>query len=105
MENDWDVVRNDRGWERRSRHGHVAHHAVVRLGGSSACLDHRADRRKADPLRPAQNGMPDGIDDVTTGSIGSTGYRGEYTIRKSVLQSSPHTVCVIRDNGVQIGDC
>ena len=49
--------------------------------------------------------MPAGLDEMTTGSIGRTGYRGEYTIRKSVLQSSPQTVCVIRDNGVRIGDC
>ena len=91
--------------ERQCWYGHFAHRAVVWLGGYSACLDHRTDRRKADPVHLTRSGTPDGIDDVTTGSIGSTGYRGQYTIRQSVLQSSPHTVCVIRDNGVQIGDC
>ena len=31
--------------------------------------------------------------------------RGAYTIRKSVLQSSPDSVCIIRDNGLRSGDC
>lgn len=43
-----------------------------------------------------------GIDTMTTGSVG---YNGNYTIRRSVLQSSPNSVCIIRDNGTRIGDC
>jgi hypothetical protein len=42
------------------------------------------------------------IDSMSTGSIG----RGEaYTIRRSVLQSSPDAVCVIRSDGARSGDC
>lgn len=43
-----------------------------------------------------------GIDYTQTGSVG---YKGSYTIRKSVLQGSAGAVCVIRDNGTRSGDC
>lgn len=43
-----------------------------------------------------------GLDLTTTGSIG---YSGSYTLRRSVLQKLPSSVCVIRDNGVRSGDC
>jgi hypothetical protein len=106
MENDWDVVRNDRGWSSDSAGMGILR--ITLLFGSAAIalaliIAPIAERQTRSYL--ARSGAPDGIDDVTTGGIGSTGYRGQYTIRQSVLQSSPHTVCVIRDNGVQIGDC
>ena len=53
----------------------------------------------------AQDGGPVGVDTMTTGSIRSGGYRDRYTIHKSVLQSSPEAVCVIRADGSRIGDC
>ncbi len=43
-----------------------------------------------------------GVDYMETGSIG---YNGSYTIRKSVLQGSPGSICVLRDNGTRSGDC
>ena len=43
-----------------------------------------------------------GIDYTQTGSIG---YKGSYTIRRSVLQGSAGSICVIRDNGTRSGDC
>lgn len=55
--------------------------------------------RKAMSIARAGN-----IDPVTTGSIqkapGST-----YTIRRSVLQDTPDSVCIIRANGASDGDC
>lgn len=51
--------------------------------------------------RTAANAFP-GIDMTTTGSIG---YRGTYTVRKSVLQSSPDSVCIILDDGRRRGEC
>jgi hypothetical protein len=105
MENEWDVVRNDR-WPAGSTGMGLLR--VTLLFGSAAIalaliIAPIAERRTRSYL--AQGGSPAGIDEMSTGSIGSTGYRGEYTIRQSVLQSSPHTVCVIRDNGQRIGDC
>ena len=42
------------------------------------------------------------LDRMTTSS---TSYRGGYTIRRSVLQNTPQSVCIIRDNGTRAGDC
>jgi hypothetical protein len=105
MENEWDVVRNDRGWTGGAGMGVLR---ITLLFASAAValaliVAPIAERQTRSDL--AQNGMPAGLDEMSTGSIGSSGYRGEYTIRKSVLQASPQTVCVIRDNGVRIGDC
>lgn len=43
-----------------------------------------------------------GLDMTSTGSIG---YNGTYTVRRSVLQRSPDSICVIRDDGRRLGDC
>ncbi len=58
------------------------------------------DNRFADYM--ADSGYPQGIDRTATGSIG---YPGSYVMRRSVLQSSPTSVCIIRDNGARSGDC
>ncbi|TIU59831.1 MAG: hypothetical protein E5W25_32140, partial [Mesorhizobium sp.] len=56
-----------------------------------------------------QSGRADfagGLDTMSTGSIGNTGPIGRtYTLRRSVLQPLPSSVCVIRDNGKRSGDC
>ncbi|MDN2566506.1 hypothetical protein N1F89_09750 [Aquibium sp. A9E412] len=46
---------------------------------------------------------PLGLDSMATGSVGKDG--SVYTIRRSVLQRSPSSVCIIRDNGTRSGDC
>jgi hypothetical protein len=43
-----------------------------------------------------------GLDMTSTGSIGGT---TSYTIRRSVLQSSPDAVCIIGSDGARSGDC
>ncbi len=59
--------------------------------------------------RQAQSLMargPVGLDTMSTGSINPAGRGGgSYTIRRSVLQSSPQSVCIIRKNGLRTGDC
>jgi hypothetical protein len=106
MENEWDVVRNDRGWPTGGTGMGVLRIALL-FGSAAVALALILAPIAESQVRSlvAQDGAPAGLDEMTTGSIGSTGYRGEYTIRQSVLQSSPQTVCVIRDNGVRIGDC
>lgn len=44
----------------------------------------------------------DGLDFMSTGSIGAD---RSYTVRRSVLQSTPESVCIIRANGARSGDC
>lgn len=50
----------------------------------------------------SRSAMSPGIDFMTTSS---TRYRGTYTEHRSVLQPSPSSVCIIRDNGMRSGDC
>lgn len=55
----------------------------------------------------AQSFLGEELDLTSTGSVRPAVSRsGErYTIRRSVLQSSPSAICVIRANGAQAGDC
>ena len=50
----------------------------------------------------AQRGMSAELDRIATGS---TSRSGEYTIRRSVLQTSPTAVCIISKDGRQSGEC
>jgi hypothetical protein len=43
-----------------------------------------------------------GLDQISTGSISKS---NAYVIRKSVLQRSPNSICVIRADGGKSGDC
>ena len=50
-----------------------------------------------------------GIDQVVTGSVEQAQPSGQgtvrYTIRRSVLQSSPNATCKIYEDGRRVGDC
>jgi hypothetical protein len=50
----------------------------------------------------AARGMAVELDQTATGSISK---QGQYTVRRSVLQSSNSAVCVIRENGGRSGEC
>jgi hypothetical protein len=50
----------------------------------------------------AKRGVSQGLDGTATGSILKK--RG-YTVRRSVLQGGPSSVCIISDNGAQSGKC
>ncbi len=47
----------------------------------------------------------DGLDRMSTGSVPAAGSPSNYTIRRSVLQPTPQSVCIIRGNGMRTGDC
>lgn len=48
---------------------------------------------------------PDGYDNIITGSIPARNSGKTYTIRKSVLQDTPDSICIIQRNGLKTGDC
>jgi hypothetical protein len=50
----------------------------------------------------AARGVALELDQTATGSISKS---GKYTLRRSVLQSSRDSVCVIRSNGGKSGEC
>lgn len=54
--------------------------------------------------RLVYSSYPAGVDMMPTGTVGQRG-SGAYTIRRSVLQPSPNSVCIIRENGMRTGDC
>lgn len=104
MRNHWDDAST--GWNRALGGAGMGALRITLLFGSAAVamaliLAPIADRH-ASSYRSPQQAMTPGIDFTTTGSIG---YRGTYTERRSVLQPSPQSVCVIRDNGTRSGDC
>jgi hypothetical protein len=100
-EAEWQSIRGDRG----AIFG-IAGMGVLRitlLFGSAAVALALIIAPIADSqTRQFVQGGPDGVDRMTTGSV-PTG--GGYTIRRSVLQSSPNAICIIRDNGVRSGNC
>ncbi|GAB1580074.1 MULTISPECIES: hypothetical protein [Phyllobacteriaceae] len=50
----------------------------------------------------SQSLFPDGVDSISTGSIRQS---RAYTVRKSVLQTSPEAICIIQPDGSKNGDC
>jgi hypothetical protein len=50
----------------------------------------------------AARGVAVELDQTATGSIPQS---GQYTVRRSVLQSSSSAVCIIRRNGGRSGEC
>ena len=103
-DDEWDLARNDRS-SRFSNAGMGAVRVALLFGSAAIALALIAVPMLDGEPRSysAQSGtLPEGVDPVSTGSIG---YGGRYTLRKSVLQPSPDSVCVIRDNGMRSGDC
>jgi hypothetical protein len=107
LDRDWDSIRPDRSFS--AVHAGMGILRITLLFGSAAV----ALALIATPLldsrtRSARDHFVGGLDGMSTGSVGSTrsiGHRGTYTLRKSVLQPLPSSVCVIRDNGKRSGDC
>ena len=54
--------------------------------------------------RMAYSSYTSRLDTMATGTVGPRG-SGTYTVRRSVLQPSPSSVCIIRSNGMRTGDC
>lgn len=52
--------------------------------------------------RLAQGSISNGLDFISTGTARSG---NGYTVRRSVLQPHPRSVCIIRDSGARSGDC
>ena len=102
MEDDW---RAERGEQRETgvMQGWSPIHVALMFGAAAVAmalfLTPVFDRGTEGYLASADN-----LDRMTTGSTPRRG-RQVYTIRKSVLQASPDSVCVIRANGMRHGDC
>lgn len=96
-ENDWDGGRAARAFAS----GGVSVLRVTLLFGSAAVAFALILTPMAENFSRSKE-SPFGIDTMQTGSISR---HDSYTIRKSVLQPSPSSICVIRSNGQRAGDC
>lgn len=114
LDRDWDSIRPDRSF---AVHAGMGILRITLLFGSAVValaliatplLDSRTR------LQTARDHFAGGLDGMSTGSIGSPGsvgstgsigHRGTYTLRRSVLQPLPSSVCVIRGDGKRSGDC
>ncbi|SJM32083.1 hypothetical protein [Mesorhizobium delmotii] len=113
LDRDWESIRPDRSFS--AVHAGIGILRITLLFGSAAV----ALALIATPLldsrtRSARDHFAGGLDGMSTGSVGSTasigstgsiGRRVTYTLRRSVLQPLPSSICVIRDNGKRSGDC
>ena len=104
-EKEWDAVRGEEpGFGASAGMGALR---VALLFGSAAValaliVAPIASRHTAAQLAGFAGAAGTRVDRQTTGSIG---YSGSYVVRRSVLQGSASSVCVIRDNGTRSGDC
>lgn len=102
LDDDWDAIRPQR-YSRAVDAGMGLLRITLLFGSAAIALALIAvplldnDSRQ----QTARNGFI-GVDNTTTGSISRT---STYTVRRSVLQPTPDSVCVISANGLRSGDC
>ncbi len=100
LEKDWDSIRPDRGFRAADAGmGILRITLLVRLGRGGAGPDRDT---VLDSRSQSARDSFGGLDAMSTGSIG---HRDTYTLRRSVLQPMPSSVCIIRNDGTRSGDC
>jgi hypothetical protein len=99
---EWDLIRPERSSPVvRARAGILR--VALLFGFVAIALTLFATPFLADRTRPLLNQVRfDGLDYTATGSISRN---SSYTLRRSVLQDTPQSVCVINDNGLRSGQC
>lgn len=99
LERDWDSIRPDRF--RAVEAGMGVLRVTLLFGSAAVALALVATPFLDSQTRSSRNFAVD-LDMTTTGSIGHT---STYTMRRSVLQPLPTSVCIIRSDGRASGDC
>ena len=104
-EESWDQIRNDRGW-RLGATGIGLLRATLLFGSAAVALAlilvPIMDDLSSGQVAQSGQDFPLDLDMTSTGSVEPG---GAYTVRRSVLQPSPDSVCFIRANGARVGDC
>lgn len=96
---DWERVRN----ERMSILGIGVVHFALLFGSAAVALALFLVPVAENYARPQHaRSVAQGLDFTTTGSIRPSNV---YTLRRSILQASPDSVCIIRAGGERAGDC
>ena len=102
LDRDWDSIRPERGF--RAADAGMGILRITLLFGSAAV----ALALIATPFLDSQTrslSARDGVGGLDMATTGSIGHRETYTLRRSVLQPQPSSVCIIRSNGRSSGDC
>ncbi|WP_137930576.1 hypothetical protein [Mesorhizobium comanense] len=102
LDRDWDSIRPERGF--RAADAGMGILRITLLFGSAAVALALIATPFLDSQTRSQTARDDfpGLDMTATGSIS---HRGTYTVRRSVLQSEPGSVCIIGSDGKTSGDC
>lgn len=101
-EAEWERIRGDRDGPAIGAGGAVRMALLFGAGAVALALLVTPFLEGQARLTVARSGRPANLDFTATGTVD----RGSsYTIRRSVLQPSPASICVIRQNGGRIGDC
>ncbi|MDX8440207.1 hypothetical protein [Mesorhizobium australafricanum] len=103
LEREWDSIRPDRGF-RAVDAGMGILRITLLFGSAAVALALIATPFLDNQTRPqsARDGFA-GLDMTATGSIGHR--TNTYTVRRSVLQPLPSSICVIRNDGSRSGEC
>lgn len=103
LDRDWDTIRADRAF-RAYDAGMGLLRITLLFGSAAVALALIATPFLDSQTRPqgSRDGFAGGLDMSSTGSIG---HRQTYTLRRSVLQPLPSSVCVIRNDGSRQGEC
>ncbi|MGX5804798.1 hypothetical protein ACWGS9_26615 [Bradyrhizobium sp. Arg314] len=103
LEREWDSIRPDRGF-RAVDAGMGILRITLLFGSAAVALALIATPFLDNQTRPqsARDGFA-GLDMAATGSIGHR--TNIYTVRRSVLQPLPSSICVIRNDGSRSGEC
>lgn len=99
-EEQWNLVRGAHAG--RLRHAGMGILRITLLFGSAVIAFALLARPVLDMRTRHEAGTRIGLDMMSTGAT----KRSEvYTVRRSVLQSRPDSVCIIRSNGQHSGEC
>jgi hypothetical protein len=88
----------------RRRPGNAANHAsfrIARRGDRSLFSTPLLDRSGSSDMTASI--IYGGLDRTATGTVRNGA--NQYTIRRSVLQKNPGSMCIIHSNGTKSGDC
>ena len=103
LDRDWDSIRPDRSF-RAADAGMGVLRVTLLFGSAAVALALIATPFLDSQTRSqsARDDFPGGLDMTATGSIS---HRSTYTVRRSVLQAQPGSVCIIGSDGRTSGDC
>jgi len=102
LDKDWDSIRPS---SFRAADAGMGILRITLLFGSAAVALALIATPFLDSQTRSQSGRDGFAGNVDTMSTGSVGHRDTYTLRRSVLQPLPSSICVIRENGTRSGDC